>query len=406
MVLMTLVIDAGHLDHYFQDDIPVHFRSNPHFLHYCPCMSPGHLLVLEKTKKPRLIYVDPRDFWHKLLDWRDEFWVDSFDIEVVDSVDKAWSFLQRGCVVFSSQIQRLEELGCTQVPKNMLFEMDWGRVFKTEYELECIKRANQRASIGHISARNSFFHGGSEFEIHCEFMKALECSEGDLPYRDIIAIDENSATLHYEFKDPKKKGVVFLIDAGARYNGYCSDITRTYATDKAHPIFRGLLNAMETCQKDLCHNARVGMLYGDLHLQGYRRVTEILLEYEVIHHISVERAVTSGLTQTFFPHGLGHSIGLQTHDVAGRQISASGEPGVDLPGHPHLRTLRPIQDRDVLTIEPGLYFIPMLLEQLRGHSHINWELVDELISCGGIRIEDEICVKVGGVENLTRPFLG
>jgi Xaa-Pro dipeptidase len=111
------------------------------------------------------------------------------------------------------------------------------------------------------------------------------------------------------------------------------------------------------------------------------------------------------VTSAFFPHGLGHLLGIQVHDVGGFMENESGTT-IDPPsGHPFLRLTRVLEENMVLTIEPGLYVIDMLLENLRGtlaEKQVNWETVDWLRPFGGIRIEDNVRVLVNDRENLTR----
>jgi Xaa-Pro dipeptidase len=110
------------------------------------------------------------------------------------------------------------------------------------------------------------------------------------------------------------------------------------------------------------------------------------------------------VTSTFFPHGLGHPIGLQVHDVAG----FSTEDGTLIPrpdGHPFLRMTRTLEPGMVVTIEPGLYFIPMLLAELKNRPEakaVNWQKVEQLLPYGGVRIEDEVHCTDGEPENLSR----
>jgi Xaa-Pro dipeptidase len=111
------------------------------------------------------------------------------------------------------------------------------------------------------------------------------------------------------------------------------------------------------------------------------------------------------VSSVFFPHGLGHLIGLQVHDVAGFQRDDSGGT-IDKPsGHPYLRLTRTIEPRMVMTIEPGIYFIDMLLAELKSKpqaSDVNWDKVDRFRQYGGIRIEDDVACTDGAAENLTR----
>jgi Xaa-Pro dipeptidase len=115
--------------------------------------------------------------------------------------------------------------------------------------------------------------------------------------------------------------------------------------------------------------------------------------------------IETGVTAAFFPHGLGHLLGIQVHDVGGHQENEAGGT-IDPPsGHPFLRLTRILDENMVVTIEPGLYVIDMLLDELRGtpaENHVNWRTVDWLRPFGGVRIEDDIRVLPDGAENLTR----
>jgi Xaa-Pro dipeptidase len=129
-----------------------------------------------------------------------------------------------------------------------------------------------------------------------------------------------------------------------------------------------------------------------------------LLESFRIINVSAEEAVETGLSSVFYPHGLGHFLGLQTHDVAGLIDNDGNEiPRPD--GHPFLRLTRVLEAGNVLTIEPGLYFIEPLLRDWRDKgdaSAINWDKVDQLAPYGGVRIEDNVAVTSDGCDNLTR----
>jgi Xaa-Pro dipeptidase len=118
------------------------------------------------------------------------------------------------------------------------------------------------------------------------------------------------------------------------------------------------------------------------------------------------RMVETGVSATFFPHGIGHLLGLQVHDVAGFAAGPDGG-SIDRPaGHPFLRLTRVLEADFVVTIEPGLYFIPMLLDGLRARPEaagVDWTLVEHLSRFGGVRIEDNVRAVAGaGPENLSR----
>jgi Xaa-Pro dipeptidase len=161
---------------------------------------------------------------------------------------------------------------------------------------------------------------------------------------------------------------------------------------------------MDRVQQGLAAGVRAGVDYKALHLQAHRDIASVLAQAGVIR-VSADDAVASGLSGVFFPHGLGHFLGLQTHDVAGL-IDNDGVPIPRPEGHPALRLTRELEAGNVLTVEPGLYFIDSLLNRWRQQqdgSMIDWQRVAALAPCGGIRIEDNVLVTEHGCENLTRP---
>jgi Xaa-Pro dipeptidase len=154
----------------------------------------------------------------------------------------------------------------------------------------------------------------------------------------------------------------------------------------------------------LVDRVRAGVDFRDLHIEMHRLIAGVLNDCELASG-DPETLMTTGVTWAFQPAGLGHLIGLQVHDIGGFMENEGGAT-IDRPsGHPFLRLTRELQEDMVLTIEPGVYIIDMLLEELRGtpaESHVNWDTVDALRPYGGVRIEDDVRVLADGCENLTR----
>jgi Xaa-Pro dipeptidase len=161
---------------------------------------------------------------------------------------------------------------------------------------------------------------------------------------------------------------------------------------------------MDSMELDIVARVRAGVDYRELHVDTHKTLGALLVDAELATG-DPETLLETGVTSTFFPHGLGHLLGIQVHDVGGHQENEAGNI-IDPPsGHPFLRLTRVLEEDMVLTIEPGLYVIDMLLEKLRGtpgENHVNWETVDWLRPFGGVRIEDDIRVMANGQENLTR----
>jgi Xaa-Pro dipeptidase len=147
-----------------------------------------------------------------------------------------------------------------------------------------------------------------------------------------------------------------------------------------------------------------GRPYPESPLEAHRRVAQLLVEVGVLKG-SAEEAVARRVTRAFFPHGVGHLLGIQVHDVGGRQASPEGGEVAPPDGHV-LRNTRTIEPGHVVTIEPGIYFIHLLLEPLRQGeaAHlVDWSLVDLLSPYGGLRIEDDVLATEAGARDLTRP---
>jgi Xaa-Pro dipeptidase len=194
----------------------------------------------------------------------------------------------------------------------------------------------------------------------------------------------------------------FLIDAGAQFHTYAADVTRTYAASDGD--FAALIAGMESLQLQLCAQVRNGVDYANIHLDAHLRIANLLHDSGVITMPAAD-AVKSGLSGVFFPHGVGHLLGLQVHDVSGSTIDAKGTKKAAPEGHPYLRLTRTLEPGFVVTIEPGLYFIDMLLDEARSGAHgkhINWRRVDEFRPYGGIRVEDSVACTADESENLTR----
>ncbi len=407
----SLLIESGSQDYYFLDDQAKPFRPNPHFLYFCPDMGYGHRVqIFAHHEKPSLYFYIPKDFWHEVSSLNDVFWDDFFDINVISDPKEAWGLIKSGKndVVISDSPEVAMENGFKKADSSLLHALNWNRASKTEYEIESMRKANEIAAKGHKAAKEAFFQGKNEFEIFTAYLLASGQRETDLPYGNIVALDKNSAILHYQTPKKGTKGKTFLIDAGARFNGYCSDITRSYFTEDVPQEFKDLNSSIENAQKQQIAALKPGKSYVDIHKMAYESISQTLIDIGVIK-CSQEESLELKIPFQFFPHGIGHPIGIQVHDVSGKQFNRSGETVEQPKDFPFLRTIRDIQENDALTIEPGGYFIPLLLKELKEDSsrakHINWSLVEKLQPYGGVRIEDDVIVRKDGVENLTRSFL-
>jgi len=404
-----LLIPSGQPVRIYQDDMDYPFKSSFLFRTYLPLTEQPHsYLLIGLSGKPRLIYFQPVDYWHTPPMDPSGIWPEHFDIEVIAEQASASDYFPPD----SEQLAILgEETALTQKLKKALRNPDrlinaiyWQRAYKSAYEIECLKRANQKAAYAHNVAEQAFKAGKSEQQIHLAYVEASGMLEHQMPYGNIVALNQHGAILHYTECQPlpPSQSHSFLIDAGVSYNGYHADITRTYARENGE--FSELISAMDQMQRDCIDSIQTGQPYLDLHHQAHLSIAAIIQRFGLVD-MSAEAIVETGISATFFPHGLGHLIGLQVHDVGGQFADASGTPNPPPAAYPFLRCTRKIEAAMAFTIEPGLYFIDTLLKAQKKGQHanaFNWQKIETFMPYGGIRIEDDIIVEQDGVVNLTR----
>lgn len=406
----ALLVHSGTPPLMFVDDQHMPYRVQAPFKVWAPLAdAPDSFVYFAPGKKPLLLIHQPVDYWHQAPTLPDAYWTSSFEIVSVASREAARAALPRDLsrtAFIGAPFAELVGWGSSAInPQHLLAQLDYSRAAKTAYELACLREANLLGARGHRAAERAFRAGGSEFEIALEFMKACGLREQELPYNPIVALNEHGAVLHYQFQQRRApaKPHSLLIDAGAEFGGYASDITRTSSYDDAE--FAALIRRFDELQLGLCAQVKVGVEWKDFHQASYRAVSEFLREAGVIN-VSADEAVDSALTTVFYPHGIGHLLGLQVHDVGGTQGSPDGKQIERPSNHPFLRLTRKLEDGFVVTVEPGVYFIDQLLNEAKqkpAGKMIEWQRVEQLKKFGGIRIEDDVVARPGGHENLTRP---
>ncbi|QKK02001.1 MAG: Xaa-Pro dipeptidase [Pseudomonadota bacterium] len=403
-----LLIHSGRPQNRLFDDQPPPFRAHPPFVAWVPQpLAADSLLELRPGCKPRLWYCQPDDFWHLPPTVPPDWWSEALDIEIVNAPED-WHacFAGRRTLAAIGDGNALDNVlgGADLNPPELLWRLDQARTRKTAWERECIAQANRRAVAGHRAAAAAFDRAQSELGIHLAYLAAVGQDQDMLPYNSIVALNEHAAVLHYQYRDagtPTERHS-FLIDAGADCHGYAADITRTRSAFDSGD-FRALIDAMDDLQQRLCAAARPGVSFVDLHRQAHLGVASILQDAGIVNMAAADQ-VETGVSASFLPHGLGHFLGVQVHDVAG-QVDEGGQPLPPPDVWPMLRLTRVLVPGNVLTIEPGLYFIPSLLERLRASRYadrVDWSAVAALAPFGGIRIEDNILVSESDPVNFTR----
>ncbi len=403
----ALVIHAGCPPTQFLDDQDYPFKVNPHFKAWVPVLdNPRCILVYSPGSRPKVLFYQPNDYWHKPAALPEAPWVVA--VEMIPMEDPAtasshWVHLGRVAHIGAPGGGDGIDAG-TLNPPDLLTRLHYDRAVKTGYELECMRRASGLGARGHRAALAAFRRGGSEYEAHMRYLEACGQREEEMPYNNIVAYNRNSAVLHYQHLERNAPARLhsFLIDAGAQYRGYASDITRTYAA--APGRYADLIAAVDVAQLALCDEIVAGRDYREVHLSAHRILGDVMQRIGLTK-LPGQAALEQGVTSVFFPHGIGHLLGLQVHDVGGVMGDVQGGERKRPEGHPYLRLTRMLEPGVVVTVEPGIYLIDSLLASAYADSrraHIDWTVVDELKPFGGIRIEDNVATTAKKPENLTR----
>jgi Xaa-Pro dipeptidase len=278
------------------------------------------------------------------------------------------------------------------------------RVVKDEHEIAMIRHANIVSSYAHKQVQASVLAASNERELNAVFVMhchANGCKE--MAYGCICAAGTNASTLHYVHNDlPLNTKLNMLLDAGSEYNCYCSDITRTFPlngrfTKESREIYELVLKMQDECMGMI----KAGVMWEDVHMHAHNIAAAGLRDLGILQKgLSVEQILDSKITTRFFPHGLGHYLGMDTHDTGGNANYEDPNPFLS-----YLRVRGKLPVNAVITNEPGIYFreFPLRQELKDGvwKGIVDESVLDRYWSVGGVRIEDDVVVKEDGCENLT-----
>ncbi len=286
------------------------------------------------------------------------------------------------------------------------------RAYKSSEEIEEMAKAVNISRKLHLKALEMSRSGVIESEINGA-LHEIAIGEGEqLAYPPIITV--NGQTLHnHSYDNTLKKGELLLVDAGAETpSHYAGDITRTFPvggkfTEQQKEVYSTVLSA----ENNAIRNSKPGISYKEVHEKAMMDLAEGLKSMGVMKG-DITDAVAQGAHAMFCPHGLGHMIGLDVHDME--------DLGEDLVGYDQdvmrstqfgkksLRLGRSLEAGFVLTVEPGLYFIPELIDiwqmENKFSDYINYDALSQFRSFGGVRIEDNILITPAGSEVIGRPI--
>lgn len=276
---------------------------------------------------------------------------------------------------------------------------------KDKHEVTLVQRAIAATAAGFAALPGWLGPGVTEREVgvrlEAVFFMAGAAKTG---YGTIVGSGTNSAVLHWPpTSRAMQAGEIVLVDAGGEVDGYTADVTRVYPvsgtwTAQQSELYSLLLSA----QMDAVELCMPGAEWGELHLVTAFRLAEGLRELGILT-ISGEQAVETEAIALFFPHGLGHMVGMGVRDASGL---APGRTQPRTFAGARIRLDLPLQENYLVTVEPGVYFIPALLNdpenRARHAKHIAWDKLDPWLAIGGMRVEDNVLVTAQGPQNLTR----
>jgi Xaa-Pro dipeptidase len=282
--------------------------------------------------------------------------------------------------------------------------LDELRLFKDAGEIALLAKASAATAAGHLAAMRAARPGVFEYHVQAELERAFKAAGcPQVGYGSIVAGGRNSAVLHYVANDRRLgAGDLLLVDAGAEFRGYTADVTRTFpVSGRFDARQKSLYEIVLTAQERSIDYARAGHTSTDLQRVSERVLAEGLRDLGVLRG-SVEELTETEAVRVFYPHGIGHTLGLDVHDVQGgreRRLPLRRGSG-------RLRFRARLEPGFVITIEPGIYFMPALLGDRRirekHRSRIDFDRAERWVGVGGVRIEDDVVVRrQGPPRNLT-----
>jgi Xaa-Pro dipeptidase len=372
----------------------------PAYAHWSPLVEADAFVVVRPGARPVLVRTIVDDYWEVAAPPESNHFWPCFELVEVRPGHAA-DALPGGNVAVITRDPDGSPPG-TVNPPDLVAALDALRTRKTAYEIECLAEASRRAVRGHRRAAELFRTATpSELDLHLAYLAASEQDDLWAPYKGIVALGSHAAVLHFvAYTRERVTGdTSLLVDAGAKCQGYGSDITRTSVRGDgaAARRFGELLARMEALQQEIIRRIRPGLPYEELHDDSHRLLAVVLHELG-IGRASPDELVARGVTRALYPHGLGHSLGVTVHDVGMK-------PRPPRPDNRFLRNTSVIEPGQVFTIEPGIYMIDPLLAPLQADDRrdlVDWTAIAELRPFGGIRVEDNVLVQEHGVRNLTR----
>ncbi|GAO20044.1 uncharacterized protein UV8b_03348 [Ustilaginoidea virens] len=397
------------------NDSPEHFRQRRYFYYLTGCNAADCYYAYDIQSSKSILFIPPIDpdevVWSGLPLTIDDA-LNQFDVDEVrlsNEVNATLAHLAKqnpDSTVFTIANQVSDHVTFLEFASKD-FEtvkpaIEASRVFKDEYEVAMIRKANHIASHAHRAVIDRAKVAATEQELYATFLeRCVSRSAPEMPYHPIVASGRAAATLHYTDNNAPLSGKLnLLIDAGCEWNNYASDITRTFPlSGKFTKESRDIYQIVLRMQRETTELIKGGVIWDHLHLRAHQIAIEGLLALGILKG-DAQEILDARTSVAFFPHGLGHYLGMDTHDTGG-----NANPKDKDKMFRYLRLRGHVPAGAVVTVEPGIYFcrfiIKPYLDDAPHSKYIDANVLEKYWDVGGVRLEDNVYVTEKGCQNLT-----
>ncbi|KLJ12661.1 xaa-Pro dipeptidase [Blastomyces silverae] len=397
------------------------FRQRRNFFYLSGCPLPDSYLTYNIEEDHLTLFIPPIDedsvIWSGLPLSPDEA-LELYDVDAVLSTADVNASLAHYC---SAKEGKKVFAISDQVSPHITFlpfqETDFdvlkraaeeARVVKDDYEIALLRRANEISSKAHVAVVKAAKSAMNERELEATFIAtcmSYGCREQS--YHPIFAGGTNGAILHYQKNDQDlvdkttgEKKLNMLVDAGGEYRNYCADITRVVPlSGKFSTESRQIYDIVLEMQMTSLAMIKAGVMWEDIHSNSHRVAIRGLLKLGILRGTEQE-LFDKGISVAFFPHGLGHYLGMDTHDTGGNPNYEDKDPMFK-----YLRLRGILACGGVVTVEPGIYFCRFIIDPYLASpelgKYIDANVLEKYWSVGGVRLEDNVVVTQNGYDNLT-----
>jgi Xaa-Pro dipeptidase len=425
---------------YSNSDQPRHFRQDRYFYYITGCNEPGCYVTYEVSRDFLTLWLpksDPRRIFYDGRGSTPEEAMAKYDIDkaryIEPGKDIAWLVKTCGASIKNTMLLDMPISAHSQParsnPDVLRRAMDSCRAIKDADEIKLIREANRISSEAHRQVLKHLSQFDREAQAEGLFLNTcIVAGAKEQAYGPIVGSGPNAGTLHYQANDePFEDRQVLLIDASCEFQLYAADITRTMPLNREKPGYwpskeaETIYNIVEKVQESCIRMLKPGVRFSDVNWHAIDMTIDALLEIGLLKG-KREEILHAGTVGAFFPHGLGHHLGLEVHDITPTSAdsqdsspkSKSKACGFDF-AHtafvPSTFSATPLTPGNVVTIEPGLYFNKYNLDTVylpdpKHSQHIDTEILKRYMPVGGVRIEDDILITDTGYENLTPAVKG